>query len=216
MKTHNVLNYIFLQSININSVIQLSIRSEATNVRILVLMLITLMLLVPLAVQADDLFDSQMKSAKQGNAEAQLKVGEMYETGFGVEQNNMEARYWITRSANQNNETARFKLLYWDMKKKGLNDENKAKVEELNAKAKQGNAQAQYYLGKMYAHGVGIKKNPDIAIDWLNKAALAGVLEAELELASLMEEKQHEPQKEKRFKSDLCSGKTARFLSTCR
>ncbi len=179
-------------------------------------MLITLMLLVPLAVQADDLFDSQMKLAKQGNAEAQLKIGEMYETGFGVEQDNREAKYWITRSANQNNDMARFKLLYWDMKFNGLNDENKVKVEELNAKAKQGNAQAQYYLGKMYAHGVGIKKNLDVAIDWLNKAALVGVLEAELELASLMEKKQHEPQKERRFNSELCSKKTARFLSTCR
>jgi TPR repeat protein len=186
------------------------------NDRIHVLMLIVLMLLAPLAVQADDLFDSQMKLAKQGNAEAQFKVGEMYETGFGVDQDKKEAKYWITRSANQNYETARYKLLYWDMERKGLNSENKIKVEELNTKAKQGNAQAQYYLGKMYANGVGIKKNPDVAIDWLNKAALVGVLEAELELAALMEEKKNEAQQERRFKSDPCNDKTARFLSTCR
>jgi TPR repeat protein len=102
------------------------------------------------------------------------------------------------------------------MERKGLNSENKIKVEELNTKAKQGNAQAQYYLGKMYANGVGIKKNPDVAIDWLNKAALVGVLEAELELAALMEEKKNEAQQERRFKSDPCNDKTARFLSTCR
>ena len=93
-------------------------------------------------------------------------------------------------------------------------------MEELNQKAKQGNAQAQYYLGKMYAHGIGINKNPDVAIDWLDKAALAGVLEAELEVASVREEKQREAQKKalmkNRFESDPCSGKAARFLSTCR
>ena len=173
-------------------------------------------LLLALAVQADDLFNSQMKLAKQGNPEAQFKVGEMYETGFGVKQDMKEAIYWTTRSANQKYEAARFKLLYWDLGKRGLNSKNTTKLEELNQKAKQGNAQAQYYLGKMYAHGVGINKNPDVAIGWLNKAASVGVLEAELELTSLMEEKQHEAKKERRFESDPCSDKTARFLSTCR
>ena len=102
------------------------------------------------------------------------------------------------------------------MEVKGLNAENKIKVKELNTKAKQGNAQAQYYLGKMYAYGIGIKKNPDVAIGWLNKAALEGVLEAELELASVKEDKQREDRKEMSFESDPCSSKTAKFLSTCR
>ena len=185
-------------------------------------MLTTLILILPLAVQADDLFDSQMKLAKQGNAEAQFKIGEMYENGIGVKQNKREAIYWITRSANQEHEIAGFKLLYWNVEKKGLEGKNKTKVGKLNNKAKQGNAQAQYYLGKMYAYGVGINKNPDVAIDWLEKAASAGVLEAELELTSVREEPQPQPetqpetQKKKRFETDLCNSKTARFLSTCR
>jgi len=173
-------------------------------------------LLLALAVQAGDLFDSQMRLATQGNPEAQFKVGEMYETGFGVEQDKKEAIYWTTRSANQKYETARFKLLYWDLEKRGLSGKNKTKLDGLNQMAKQGNAQAQYYLGKMYAHGVGINKNLDVAIDWLNKAASVGVLEAELELTSLIEEKQHEAKRERRFESDPCGDKTARFLSTCR
>lgn len=197
--------------------IQPGITGETINARVATLILIIILILVPLlVVQANDIFDFQMKLAKQGNAEAQFKVGEMYEAGFGVKQDIREAKYWITRSANQNHETARFKLLYWDMKVKGLNTENRIKVKELNAKAKQGNPQAQYYLGKMYAYGVGIKKNPDVAIDWLNKAALKGVLEAELELVSLKEDTQREANKEMRFESDPCSSKTAKFLSTCK
>jgi len=209
-----------VQSINLNSVIQPSIGGFATNARLFVLMLTTLILLLPLAVQANDLFDFQMELAKKGSAEAQLNVGEMYETGFGVKQDKKEARYWITRSANQKHEAAGFKLLYWDVERDGLKGKNKAKVKELNKMAQQGNAQAQYYLGKMYAHGVGLNKNPDVAIDWLDKAALAGVLEAELELATVKEEKQPEAQKKillkKRVESDPCSGKFARFLSRCR
>ncbi len=71
--------------------------------------------LLAFAVQADDLFDSRMKLAKQGNPEAQFKLGEMYEAGIGVERDRKEAIYWTTRSANQKYETARFKLLYWDL-----------------------------------------------------------------------------------------------------
>ena len=188
--------------------------------RFFALTLTSLILLLPLAVQAGSLFDAQIKMAKLGDAEAQFNVGEMYEIGFNVKQDKKEARYWISRSANQKHETAGFKLLYWDLERDGLKGKNKTKVKELNKLAKQGNAQAQYYLGKMYAHGVGINKNSDVAIDWLNKAALVGVLEAELELASVREEKQREEQKKallkNRFESDPCSGKFAKFLSTCK
>ena len=188
--------------------------------RFFALMLTSLILLLPLAVQAGSLFDAQIKMAKLGDAEAQFNVGEMYEIGFNVKQDKKEARYWISRSANQKHETAGFKLLYWDLERDGLKGKNKTKVKELNKLAKQGNAQAQYYLGKMYAHGVGINKNSDVAIDWLNKAALVGVLEAELELASVREEKEREEQKKallkNRFESDPCSGKFAKFLSTCK
>ena len=188
--------------------------------RFFVLMLTSFILLLPLAAQASNLFDSQIKLAKLGDAEAQFNVGEMYEIGFGVKQDIQEARYWVSRSANQKHETAGFKLLYWNTERDGLNDSNKANVEELNNLAKQGNSQAQYYLGKMYAHGVGINKNTDVATDWLNKAALAGVLEAELELATLRENKQREAQKKtllkSRFESDPCSSKSAKFLSTCK
>jgi TPR repeat protein len=191
-----------------------SICGFTTNLRLFVMLLITLLL--PLAVHANDLFDYRMQLAKQGSSEAQFKVGEMYETGFGVEQDKKEAIYWTTRSANQKHETAQFKLVYWDLEKQRQNGKNNTKFEELSKKAKQGNAQAQYYLGKMYAHGVGIEKDSDVAIDWLNKAASVGVLNAELELASIIKEKQSEVLKERRFNSDPCSDKTARFLSTCR
>jgi TPR repeat protein len=107
------------------------------------------------------------------------------------------------------------------MWREGLKGENKAKMKELNIMAVQGDPQAQYYLGKMYAHGIGVNKNPDVAVDWLNKAAFVGVLEAEIELASLRDEQQYEAQKkavliENRFITDPCSSKSARFLSTCR
>jgi len=212
----NLLNYL-LQRRNNPSLTRVSGRGAfIPDARFAVSMLTIFMLSLSLAVRADDTYDNQLNLAKQGHADAQFKIGEMYENGIGVKQDKREARYWFTRSANQGYENAGFKLLYWELEVKGLNDENYARVEELNIKAKQGNAQAQYYLGKMYANGVGINRNPDIAAEWLNKAASAGVLEAELELASMRESMQREAQKKPRFVSDPCNSKSATFLSTCR
>jgi len=142
------------------------------------------------SVQADGLFDFQMKLAKKGNAEAQFKVGDMYETGFGVKTNMKEAMTWTKKAAKQGHETADFKLLYWDMKKNGMKGGNKAKYNALMKKAEAGNGQAMFYVGKMHARGVGGKKNYDKALDWLNKATFIGVLEAEREAVAVREKKQ--------------------------
>ena len=114
----------------------------------LMLIFVTLLLLNPTLTQADGLFDFQMKLAEKGNAEAQFKVGEMYETGFGVKENKAEAMAWITKAAAQGNENAGFKLLYWDIEKNGITKSNKAEFESLKTKANEGNPQAEYYLGK--------------------------------------------------------------------
>ena len=159
----------------------------AIRTKLMMMTLITAVLLLPAAAQADGLFDFQMKLAEKGNAEAQFKVGEMYETGFGVKKNMAEAANWINKSAAQGNEAAGYKLLYWDVEKNGLKGGNKEKVAELQAKAKEGNPQAQYYVGKMQAYGVGLDKNTDEGLKWLNKAAFVGVLEAEREAVIVKE-----------------------------
>ena len=139
---------------------------------------------------ADGLFDFQMKLAKKGNAEAEFKIGEMYETGFGVKKDQKQAEIWINKAAAQGHENAGFKLLYWDIKKNGLKGDNRKKYADLKSKATGGNAQAMYYVGLMYARGSGVKKNYDKALDWLNKATFVGVLEAEREAILVRELKQ--------------------------
>jgi len=154
------------------------------------LLLLLLLLIFSAASHADGLFNFQMKMANKGNTEAQFKVGEMYESGFGVKQDRKKAMQWITKAADKGHEAAGFQLLYWNIEKNGLTKANKTKFDALKQKAANANAQAQYYYGKMYAHGVGVRKNDDKAIGWLNKAALVGVLEAEREMDAVREEKQ--------------------------
>ncbi len=178
--------------VNLNSVSKSYIDGLLIDVRLFVFMLMSFTLLLPAIVQADGLFDFQMKLAEKGNAEAEYKVGEMYETGFGVEKNMDKALSWITKSAAQGHETAKFKLLYWDVEKNSITKSNKPEVEALISKARAGNPQAQFYVGKMHAHGIGVKKNTNKAIEWLNKAALVGVLAAESELIVVRERKQRQ------------------------
>ncbi|MBE9559731.1 MAG: sel1 repeat family protein [Proteobacteria bacterium] len=162
----------------------------AGGARRFVLVLLSLMVLLPSVSMADGLFDFQMKMAQKGNVEAQFKVGEMYETGFGTKKDMAQARIWIEKANAKGHETAGFKLLYWDLEKNGITKDNKAAVASLKAKANEGNPQAQYYVGKMTAYGVGTKKNTKKGLDWLNKAALVGVLEAEREMVDVREMKQ--------------------------
>jgi TPR repeat protein len=51
-----------------------------------------------------------LKSALQGNADAQNNLGSMYVLGEGVEQNNSEAKKWYTKSAAQGNADAKANL----------------------------------------------------------------------------------------------------------
>ena len=181
-----------MNKVNINLLPVAYFDGLAVKVRFIMLTLMTVFLLLPTITQADGLFDFQMKLAEKGNAEAQFKVGEMYETGFGVKKNMTEAKNWINKSAAQGNEAAGYKLLYWDVEKNGLKGGNKQKVADLQSKAKAGNAQAQYYIGKMQAYGVGLKKNTAEGLKWLNKAAFVGILEAEREAVFVKENKARE------------------------
>jgi len=93
---------------NLTALSKSCVAGFVSDTRFFVLMLMTVMLFVPSLSHADGLFDFQMKLAKKGNAEAQFKVGEMYETGFGVKEDKTEAMNWITKAANQGHETASF------------------------------------------------------------------------------------------------------------
>ncbi|MBT8128430.1 MAG: SEL1-like repeat protein [Gammaproteobacteria bacterium] len=155
------------------------------------LLLVTVVFLTEIgSVRADMVFDFQMKLAKKGNAEAQFKVGEMYETGRGVEKNMDEAMKWINKAAAQGNKAAGYNLLYKDLQKNGVTKGNKAELDELKSAAKGSDGYAQYYLGKMHANGVGVKKNTNTAIDWLGKASLVGVTAAETEITRVNEASQ--------------------------
>jgi TPR repeat protein len=129
-----------------------------------------------------------MSLAEKGNAEAQYKVGEMYEMGKSVPKNIPNALSWYEKAADQGHVKAGYKILFLEIQANGLNDFSKTQLGVLRQEAASGNPDAQYFLGKMYASGVGVPKSLNNALTWLNKATFNGVAEAEHEAIAVEEE----------------------------
>lgn len=86
------------------------------------------------------------KAAKSGNAEAQLTLGLMYETGMGVKADEKEAFSWYEKSAKQGYDMGQLAL--GDCYRRGVGVEvNKDEAKKwLQKAADQGNEQAKQTL----------------------------------------------------------------------
>jgi uncharacterized protein len=58
-------------------------------------------------------------------------------------------------------------------------------LEDLRKKAEEGDAEAQYNLGRMYARGEGVPKDPAEAVKWYRKAADQGQASAQINLGKM-------------------------------
>jgi TPR repeat protein len=114
-----------------------------------------------------------INEAKTGNASAQLKLGELYQSGKEIKQNYSEAREWYEKASIQGNPEAQNNLaeLYW--LGVGTIEKNREKAFSLFQKAaKGGNAKAQAFLATLYEVGEFVSRNLIEAYYWWYKAAL--------------------------------------------
>ena len=107
------------------------------------------------------------KSAKQETAEAQYRIGLMYNNGYGVEKNYTEAAIWYEKSAKQGYASAQNNLGYLYQYGRGV-PEDKTKAKDLYLKAANaGNNAAMSNLARLYS-----RMNDDAnAFIWYSKAA---------------------------------------------
>ena len=101
------------------------------------------------------------KLAEQGHADAQYKLGEVYEHGRGVQKDYTEAINWYKKASKHGHAQAKASLT--DL--------------ELLKAASEGDADAQYELGKMYLKSKDRYDN-DKALDYYKKAAEQGHVDA--------------------------------------
>ena len=112
--------------------------------------------------------------AKQGDADAQNKVGIYYQNGIGVAKDNAEAVRWYKRAAEQGHANAQNNLGWMCQNGWGVEQNDTKAVEWYRKSAEQGNVYAQDNLGWMCQNGFGTEKNEAEAVMWYQKAADQG------------------------------------------
>ncbi len=126
-----------------------------------------------------DDFNSYLKAAEKGDAEAQFNLAQCYYNGDGVTQNYEEAVKWYKESADQGYAEAQCRLGVCYGNGQGIT-RDVGKANELFRKAaRQNNAWAQRCLGISYYYGKGVEQNYSVAVWWYRKAAEQGVAEAQ-------------------------------------
>jgi len=135
--------------------------------------------------QAADWFE---KAALQGNAYAQMKLGDLYETGQGVGKNATIAADWREKAAERGNIRAEELLGKMYLEGNGVaKDQVKAEYWLNRAALEGGDAQAQYLLARMHLEGAAAAPNPALANHLLAQAADQGHEEA-AEMLHLVDE----------------------------
>ncbi len=110
------------------------------------------------------------RSAQQGYAPAQIKLGEAYALGKGAPEDDVKAVHWYENAARQNN--FRAQTLLGSMYEKGAGvDRDEAKAIELYTRAaSQQYPPAMFNLGVLYARRLGDAQNFVRAHKWFNLA----------------------------------------------
>ena len=88
--------------------------------------------------------------AERGNAAAQFHLAMLYQLGFGVPQDKLEALRWYTKSATQGLADAQYNLATMYQDGDGIQQDNSAAIKWYIAAAKQGYSRAQFFLALLY------------------------------------------------------------------
>ncbi len=121
--------------------------------------------------------DAQAK-AEAGNAEAEFRLGVLYERGQGVPYDATLGLLWLQRAAQQGYAKAELAVGEAYMKGVGVQRSPVDANAWFAKAAQQGEAEGQYQLAIAALTGSGMARNPAQGTDLLNKAADAGFMPA--------------------------------------
>ena len=119
-------------------------------------------------------FNWYLKSAEQGHAFAQFRLGNLYRDGYGVNQDYQQAFYWYLKSAEQGHAFAQIDLGNLYRHGYGVTRDYKKAAEWYRKAAEQGDSNGQNFLGLSFELGYGVPQNEAEAIKWYRLAAEQG------------------------------------------
>ncbi|RHZ45078.1 hypothetical protein Glove_692g54 [Diversispora epigaea] len=127
-------------------------------------------------------FRQYLKSAEEGNGDAQLDLGHCYIRGIGTMKDEEKAFQWYLKSAEGGNSLGQYNI--GNCYSNGIGttkDEVKAFQWYLKS-AEGGDSDAQFNLGRFYSNGIGTVKDKKKAFQWYMKSAERGDSGAQLNL----------------------------------
>ena len=129
--------------------------------------------------------DEIRRAAEAGIPEAQDKLGDMYCSGDGVEQDYVKAVEWYRKAAEQGDAAAQNDLGFMYYAGQGVEQDYVKAVEWLRKSAEQDYDVAQTSLGSMYYCGYGVEQDYTKAVEWYRKAAKQGYDGAQNEMGNM-------------------------------
>lgn len=128
--------------------------------------------------------------AESGDVEAQFHLGELYQNGRGVPQDDQKAHDWYMKAAEEGHAKAQFQLGFLYYNGLGVKKSLSEALMWYRLSANKGDIWAQNNVGLMYRDGIGAAKDWIKAYMWLSLAADQGFIIAKKnrdEIAGLME-----------------------------
>ena len=117
------------------------------------------------------------EKAEAGDAAAQWWLGASYQYGVGAEKNHRQALHWYRLAARQGSQPAQ------DMLQALSGQARERQLEQqLLEHAEQGDAQAQYEVGRRFWNGDGMDQDHKQAANWFDRAARQGLAAAQCAL----------------------------------
>ena len=109
--------------------------------------------------------ETLQQRAEQGHADAQSRLGYMYDTGEGVPQDDVEAVKWYRLAADQGHDAAQYLLGVMYNSGRGVPQDYTQAFIWYRLAADQGYAAAQYNLGVLYDTGQGVPQDDQFDAD---------------------------------------------------
>jgi TPR repeat protein len=114
--------------------------------------------------------------ARHGSAEAQFRLGWLFESGLGTKKNPADAVNWYRKAAAQGHPSAQFNLGMMYTDGRGVLRDDITAANFFRMAARQGHAKAAYNLGIFYQTGRGVEKDPGQARYWFGRAKANGLV----------------------------------------
>ncbi|MES1180595.1 MAG: tetratricopeptide repeat protein, partial [Verrucomicrobiota bacterium] len=133
--------------------------------------------------QSQALINEIENRAAQGDVEAQLQLGNMYQAGKEVGKNLETAAKWFEQATQNGNAEAALRLGAMCKVGKGKSQDYGRAKELFELAAARGSVSALNELGRMYRHGQGVAVDCEKAVAFYRQAAEKGFAHAQYNLA---------------------------------